>query len=362
MIQFIMSPQAWILLFLFQEGTVFQSQSGEANRFVGTESCKPCHPAAAKTQLGSNMARAASRPEEHPLFDRLRTLQSRRMGLLFESAWKEGRLEVLVSDERKSITIPVQWAFGAGTQGVTFFSLVAAGLYLEHRLSYYRELDGFDLTPGQQEIPFRELEEASGHLNNRSEAFRCISCHTTSSTNMPQAEDIVVGELGVRCEACHGPGLWHIEAVKKQNWEAARGAVQNPARYSPRQVLEHCGRCHRRPPQDPATIQWEDPATTRFQPVGLNRSRCFSNGKGSLSCLTCHDAHSNARRDPPFYNRVCAGCHSRALRSPSQACASAQEGGCIGCHMPKVSALPHMKFTNHWIGIYGSDRVVPRIR
>ena len=63
----------------------------------------------------------------------------------------------------------------------------------------------------------------------------CIRCHTTGARPMRDDEnklyDTHVTELGIACEACHGPGESHIaveqEASTRRD-EFARGRIRNP--------------------------------------------------------------------------------------------------------------------------------------
>ena len=330
------------------------------NNYVGSASCTPCHKAHSDKQLASNMAKAAFAPEEHPLFDRFKNQTARVMGLRFLFLGEKKPFQISISDDTKEATIPAQWAFGAGVHGVTFFSRLGPGKYLEHLLSYYPRKGGLDFTPGQGERKFAGLADAAGHANDRAEAFRCLSCHTTGTRNPSGTRDIAVGELGVRCESCHGHGSLHLEAVKAEKWEEARSRIENPRRYTATQILEQCGTCHRAPPHDPSQVDWTDAANTRFQPIGLSQSRCFKESKGALSCLTCHDAHTDARRgEPAFYAAICASCHNATKSSPVHA--SAVGNDCVSCHMPRVQAMRHLDFANHWIGIFpATNKLVPR--
>jgi hypothetical protein len=160
----------------------------------------------------------------------------------------------------------------------------------------------------------------------------------------------------VRCEACHGPGGGHVEAVRSRNSIETRRGILNPGRGSAAEILQSCGGCHRMPPRDPSGVDWKDPAMTRFQPVGLSQSLCYKKSEGRFSCLTCHDPHSDSSKDANFYEKKCAGCHHEARRRPAAVC----ESDCTKCHMPRVEAFPHISFSNHWIGIYGgSNRLRP---
>lgn len=330
--------------------------------FAGSASCVPCHRSEAEKQLTSNMARAAFHLREHPLFERFKNQAVRILGFRFAFLWEVEPFQIsVVAEGEKEMRLPVQWAFGAGVHGVTFLSSLEKGKYLEYLLSYYSQTGRLDFTPGQGEKKFRDLVEALGQVQDRVEAFRCFSCHTTGTLDRADVENITVGELGVRCEACHGPGLRHLQAVGEQDWEGARKNVENPRRYSAGKILELCGRCHREPPVGPSRVNWRDPVQARFQPIGLSQSRCFQRSRGELSCLTCHDAHADAKRaDPNFYSAICARCHSDLQFPPAKICTREQTSDCVSCHMPKVEAMRHMEFSNHWIGIYPtSNKLVP---
>ena len=58
------------------------------------------------------------------------------------------------------------------------------------------------------------------------------------------------------------------------------------------------------------------------------------------------------------YDKRCAGCHANARHRVAVA-----KQSCVGCHMPQVQTGPHLRFTNHWIGVYSdSNALVPAAR
>jgi predicted CXXCH cytochrome family protein len=73
----------------------------------------------------------------------------------------------------------------------------------------------------------------------------------------------------------------------------------------------------------------------------------------ALSCLTCHDPHSPLSRSAVDYDKRCSGCHKTTRRRSVVAARS-----CIECHMPQVAINLHLRFTNHWIGIYGKGAML----
>ncbi|MBL9173540.1 MAG: ammonia-forming cytochrome c nitrite reductase subunit c552 [Verrucomicrobiales bacterium] len=91
----------------------------------------------------------------------------------------------------------------------------------------------------------------------------CIRCHSTGGN--PGLDDqgqlkSAVGELGIACEACHGPGKAHVDQRRaaaaalpspepeKKKAEARASepdpTIINPARLDSRHSTEICGQCH----------------------------------------------------------------------------------------------------------------------
>ena len=95
---------------------------------------------------------------------------------------------------------------------------------------------------------------------------------------------------------------------------------------------------------------WTNPWNARHQPLYLAESACFRRSRGALSCITCHPPHQQVSRDPSFYDQRCKVCHASPKHRTTVSWA------CSACHMPAVSPGPHLRFANHWIGVYAKDR------
>src|SRR5215472_3023394 len=215
---------------------------------------------------------------------------------------------------------PGQWAFGAGQQAITFVTQIDPEVYLEEAQSWYRRLNGYALTPGAASAAgtrYRLFDPAAGIL-------RCFACHSTGPLALNGEQAIQPHELGVRCEACHGPGAAHAR-------DPERAHPVNPGRLRADQINAFCGNCHRMPAGADDTPDLRNPWNMRHQPLLLAASACFQRSAGRLSCLTCHSPHARLVRDAAAYDAKCTGCHASPRHSTpvaGQACAT--------CHMPQV--------------------------
>lgn len=231
---------------------------------------------------------------------------------------------------------PGDWAFGAGEQAITFVRRLNSEYYLEEGETWYRALAGFARTPGHV---------SSGGVRDRifdpsATILRCFACHSTGRLRIDATENIVPGELGVRCEVCHGPAAGHAR-------EPDRFHPQNPARMPADELNRFCGECHRMPARTKDTANLRDPWNVRHQPPMLAASACFRKSQGRLSCLTCHSPHAPLERNLAAYNSICGRCHIKPQHK-----ANAAGRPCAACHMPAVEPQPHLRFANHRIAVY----------
>ena len=321
--------------------------AGAAPPYAGSASCTPCHRAQAQSHPATGHAHALAPAVTHRLaatFPLAAAEFRRPTGFRF----RFDGFTVRVDDGTDVLAVPMEWAFGSGGQAVTFVSKADGRFYLEHFLTYYKALGAFGPTPGQSALKPGNLAEAAGLLYKVGDARAgidgCFECHSTGGLG----RDLTPAENGVQCEACHGPSAAHVSS-------AGKAAVTNPRRLGAAGLNEFCGRCHRPPASDPARVDWNFPWNVRHQPVYLSQSACFIKSEGRLSCLTCHAAHEALSHDMASYDARCLGCHAAAH---PVACAPRD---CAGCHMPRVTPEPPLRFTNHWIGVYGAGaKLKPR--
>jgi hypothetical protein len=333
----------WCLLLSLGAGAAW------AQTYAGAEVCRECHAGEFRTQSASAHARALYPAAQHPLAAQFPTKQplQRPPAFDFRLMLEPRGLLVRIATGDQAAVLPVEWAFGAGDQAVTFVSRVDPEAYLEHYFSYYTQTRSMGITPGQEALPAGSIADAAGFVHRGLDAVGCFQCHSTGPLDI-SAGTLRPHEPGVRCETCHGPGGEHAAS-------GGKAPIRNPRRLSADRLNDLCGKCHRLPPAAGAAFDWANPWNVRFEPAYLSRSACFRKSKDRLSCLTCHAAHEELDRESAHYNAVCTGCHAGAHRGRAVP-------DCVGCHMPRVSPREPLVFVNHWIGVFEKGKLVPDVR
>jgi predicted CXXCH cytochrome family protein len=224
----------------------------------------------------------------------------------------------------------------------------------------------------------------------------CIRCHATGGRPMPRVDkqefETHVTELGIACEACHGPAERHVAAQKKLQLEGksyldTNAPIVQPAELDHVRSSQVCGFCHSmkwftesegwrqngfryRPGDDLeqttpiiranhieqqpwlTNILSKNPEVLNdfFWPDGMMRvagrefnglSESASYLKGKLACVSCHSMHKS---DPDKQlkkgmaeNLACLQCHE-SFRTNLVAHTHHQPDSpgslCYNCHMP----------------------------
>jgi len=313
--------------------TICAASAWGAPGYVGSAACKSCHAEIAEQQESSHHAGALRPMAATDWPERFAAADLReRSGIAYRYARVREGLRVTIAQGPRTLEALFEWAFGSGAQAMTPVGRYQ-GEYFEHRISYYRATDHPGRTIGHEGAAAKDPLAALGVKQDAATIGRCFGCHATNARPEQGAM-----EPGVRCERCHGPGQEHV----------ARPGTHNIRRTA---AMELCAECHRQQDSAGATPERSDPASVRFQPMGLRVSRCFTRS-GTMTCVTCHDPHENARRDADHYRAVCQGCHRTDPAATSSACGRNRGENCLGCHMRATNPLPNLRFTDHRIRIY----------
>jgi predicted CXXCH cytochrome family protein len=239
----------------------------------------------------------------------------------------------------------------------------------------------------------------------------CIQCHSVAGEPRHDlASDRFesrAAELGIACEACHGPAAGHA-ARMRDPWLRQRQheshepdpSIVNPARLDAARASEICGQCHAyfmpsaperwwqsgfvddyRPGdalQDSRRLLRYDPGDALDDPQlsssldslfysdgsvrvggrewnGLSRSACFTQGHGArqLACTSCHQMHGGTRDDQLGASAdgdgSCAGCHMGYGEQHTRHRAESSGSRCVNCHMPRTSYALFKSIRSHRI-------------
>lgn len=251
-------------------------------------------------------------------------------------------------------------------------------------------MNGAFLTP--------DPELASGHARREDHERHvtrwndnCVFCHNVAPNpgrvgarfDTPNFEtprfETTVAELGVACEACHGPGAEHarVNALPWRRYALHLGddadpSIVSPARLTPSRSADVCGRCHGQrltddidhvmrhgdefvPGEDLARYSeplwgdttlggeavfgarfWADrtPRLTAYEYQGWLQSACTQGGE--LTCTTCHGMHdgdpSGQLRPEAEGDGACNDCHAMGQDHTRHD----TPVPCVDCHMPRV--------------------------
>jgi hypothetical protein len=347
-----MRPAA--LLLLLVGSVAAQSWSPEKfwqheSAYAGAAACRPCHADIFKKQEASTHARTLRPLTEVAEFARGVPFQLHdRVGASDLRLTRREAGPVLLTSSRdgEELTIPLNWAFGAGTKAVTPVTMNEQGEYVESRISWFRSTQTFDLTPGARERKPQSFAETLGQKLNADDRRRCFGCHTSRS---PSTDPVPARhEMGIRCERCHGPGFEHT-----RQGPDARASIFHPRALDGFRMAQVCGACHGRPPRDIDFAEIRDiqqrPLSARFPSQRLVLSRCFNETDGGVKCTVCHDPHSDVPQERATMDAACNTCHS-AQRQSAAVCPKSTRD-CASCHMPKARVLHHTEFADHWIRV-----------
>jgi tetratricopeptide (TPR) repeat protein len=311
---------ASIPLLVGDEKTVFA-------QYAGSPSCRECHEEAFEAWENSNHALA-----ERPLSERDRSaFQPERFfkhGTQSSTAsWTNGEASVIslgLSGQPEAHAImrvigndPLR-QFLVPFPGGRFQTLEAS--YDPNSNDWFNVYGQEDRKPGEW-----------GHWTGRGMNwnFMCASCHNTHlRRNYDPTSDsyhTTMAEMGVGCEACHGPLKAHGEWQKQYGKSSQKDPTVH--KLSRAQMLDDCGSCHARrndlagdwKPGEPFTDAFDLTLvdySQRFYADGQIRDEDYEYGPflGSrmhvrgVTCLDCHNPHSGKTVLPG--NWLCLRCHN----------------------------------------------------
>jgi len=394
-------------------------------RFVGSQACAECHPEAVAAWRGSQHARAMAVAGPETVRADFDETESTHAGVRSRFFRRDGDYFVNTEGpDGRSADFRVAYAFGVEPLQQYLIEwpggrLQAFGVAWDTRPARAGGQRWFSLYPDRNLAPGDPLHWTGIDQNWN---YQCADCHATNvRKNYDESErrfDTTWSELGVGCEACHGPASTHVawaegaaERGAKRAAEGgddaadgspADGAASDPgARLpaalcpiaSPRWTLEPgaatarragphdprevevCARCHARREQFSDDFMAGRPLHDAFRPAllvpGLYhadgqqldevfdygsflQSRMYAEG---VRCSDCHEPHSGALRAEG--NAVCGACHrADQFDTPDHTHHPAGSAGatCAACHMPTTTYMVVDPRHDHGFRIPRPDR------
>jgi predicted CXXCH cytochrome family protein len=223
-----------------------------------------------------------------------------------------------------------------------------------------------------------------GHWTGRGMNWNsmCAQCHMTGyQKNYDTTSDSYSStwvEHGIGCIQCHGP---MVDTHHDRN--ANKGSTRPPFHGDRQRMMQTCAPCHARNEALTADFQPGDnyhdhyrvtlPVdATVFYPDGQQRDEDFNwtsvllsrMGHAGVTCLDCHDPHSNKTILPASDNQLCLQCHAAPGRlqpngtravpidplAHSHHAAGSTGSQCISCHMPTTTYMQRSPRHDHgWI-------------
>ena len=355
-------------------------------RYVGGESCRPCHAEIWSTFSKTGMGRSWYPMAGAPVIEDwtknnsftvpstgLRYTMTRRDGKFYaRQSIADGRGGETAVDERELV-----WAVGSANHSRQYL-VVQDGKLFQAPVCWHTQNPVWDLCPGYE---FDNMYFA------RDTGPACVACHNDPMKLVPGSRNAFAEPIphGISCERCHGPGSEH---VAKWDHGATPTGQPDPTIVNPRRLdagvrMQVCFRCHLGDSKASERVSlfrsaledWRPgrPITTAVIPYrfvektvhdfGLSGqadrmflSRCFTESGGKMECLTCHNPHKTIfREDLPedYFKSKCLGCHdAAACTAPASARqATRPADDCVHCHMRKGEPddQRHVLYTDHWI-------------
>ena len=256
--------------------------------------------------------------------------------------------------------IRVDWIFGSGQHAQTPISVLTnpAGQSeaLQHRVSWY-PTNTLGITPGLDTSP--DMHAGLSQLVQREDHVVTMDCFECHVTHLPNSGGLIDEEhiiAGVGCDRCHPGGNNHMASV-----EDGVLSMERWSDLSPLESVNRCGECHRRADQlTESELNPDRPILARFASVGLTMSACFKRQStvnvepstlNRLDCVTCHDPHRPAIKDPTFYVVKCLNCHGNDDGMATKCASQPMSSNCLPCHIPKQRITDNLAFTDHWIRV-----------
>ena len=384
------------------EGAQTMPRERERGVFMASGGCQACHPSEAASWMRSYHRTMTQRAKDGAVLAPVgvHDLSLRGERVIFDNSKSTRTIRWASTDVVKDVLLTTgshhyqaYWTEGARAGELAIAPFV-----------WHREAERF--IP-RHDVFLQPEDQADAGVKWNS---NCLQCHATQAE--PRHElatdsfDTRVVELGIACEACHGPGGHHVShyqdpfvraAASPDDPEPARFIV-NPSRLDGERASEVCGQCHAYAYPRDENAWWSAGYTKTYTPGealapsrklitpesleaggdvalshateslywgdgtirvggrewnGLSASGCHLRGEAGdrISCLSCHTMHAGDPNDQlkptARGNGACVGCHADYDGSAHSRHDDAVT--CYSCHMPRVSYALYRAQRSHRI-------------
>ncbi|MFQ5628008.1 MAG: tetratricopeptide repeat protein [bacterium] len=353
--------------------------------FVGSEACAECHQSEYEIWKKSTHGRAGGEPETVKILGHFDG-KPRRFKDAVVTPIREENNRLLFKVEQAGFpekTYQVDaivgggHLYGGGTQ--TYFSRFPDGTlrflpfdFIRDEKAWFGETkNNRGWLPIDENLSITDLSEwpPSRILGAEQNFNNCQECHgsqiQTRYDPVAKKYDSKYQTLAINCESCHGPGKRHIEIARSENDEMRDDIGMATLETLDKDgSLNVCFRCHAlkdvlEPGYLPGKNLFEyyalkfpilggDPyhSDGRIRAFGYQQNHLFSDCylSGSMTCVDCHDPHSQEYRDidgkalvGKFDNAQCTDCHpSKAEHLTEHTKHKPDSPGslCTSCHFP----------------------------
>lgn len=348
-----------------------QQQEETQYSYVGSQVCSTCHTDAKADWETSHHALAWTEPSPETIVADFNNTEFLHDGVLTEFSRRGAEYHIRVTEIDGSV-IEYTVHSVAGIEPLQQYILETEPGRLQSFDVVWDTIEKrwYHLYPDQKLPPDDGLHWSGPYKNWNA---RCAECHATGFEKnydaSSQSYASKQAEIGVGCEACHGPGSGHVEwAERSVSSElappAGYGFSMDFANAGTQATIQQCASCHAR--REPLGDASPVPGTAFHDAYNLAQlrpglyhadgqildevyvygsflqSKMYDKGVG---CLNCHNAHTAELKAEG--NAVCTQCHSPAGNSnftslspknyddPSHHFheAGSEGAACVSCHM-----------------------------
>ena len=238
---------------------------GGAHGYVSSDTCHSCHPDQYESWHASYHRTMTQYVEKKNVMAEFEKVSLSYYGRPVEIEWDNGELWATMDDPKWLYATPIETLKTSSHPPLSTRKRLGLMTGSHHMQVYWmssghgNSQDIFPLCYLKEEqrwVPFKDTflrDPAMSHYDQKWNG-NCIACHVTVGQPRPVsplATKTKSAELGIACEACHGPGERHVKMNKNpaRRYKLHQSKESDPTIVDP-QDLDHerssmgCGQCH----------------------------------------------------------------------------------------------------------------------